>query len=50
MFVCAVYGLNMLEINTYGFTEEIFKLVENKYEILDKKMEGSGLVLIIWAI
>ena len=47
MFAQGVYGVIILEINTYDFIKQIFKPVENVYEQLHKKMEGSSLVLIV---
>ena len=47
-FVHDVYGVLTLEINTHDFTVEILKLVENRYENLDKKVQGNWLVLVMW--
>ena len=38
MFIWGFYEVILLEINIHDFIEEIFKLVENKYKNLDKKM------------
>ena len=46
-FVHDVYGVLTLEINTHDFTVEILKLVENRYENLDKKFQGNWLVLVM---
>ena len=37
----------MLETNTRDFTREMFKSAENRYENLNKKMQGSGFTLIM---
>ena len=35
--------------NQYSwFTVEILKLVENRYENLDKKFQGNWLILVMW--
>lgn len=49
IFIKGVYGVIMLEINTHDFIEKNIKSVENRYEKLHKKIEGSSLVLTVWA-
>ena len=42
MFIWGACGINTQEIINHVFIEEIFKLVQSRYEYLDKKMENSG--------